>query len=224
MAHISELLPAAMADQRPSTATLAPPMPGVPTTIPEWEKCRFLVPFQTLNDTQLSAMLTAAATLLHEMATGGQPRWLTLLGTSGAGKTMLGRAVHEAVKFYRLTRSFVSDPAGEGLGSYHRAEYRIHLENALDRALAEREWSWFDDLCRARFALVDEIGGDLVPRKVSAPKLAALAERRLGKWTVFTGNVSMQTIKEQWDARIASRILRGGSVVIDVDVTDFNLR
>ena len=224
--HIKDLLPGAAEAVvgQASTATPAPPTPGRPATIRAWEE--YLVKktgFQTLKDPQLEAMLLASATLLHEMATGGPPRWLTLLGTSGAGKTMLGRGIHTAVKELGLTKSHVSDPVAEGIGSYYRAEYRVHIEKALEKALREREWDWFDDVCKAKFALVDEICGIYVPADISAPKLCALAERRLNKWTVLTGNVSMETIKQKWDARIASRILRGGSIVLDVDVPDYNL-
>ena len=165
-------------------------------------------------------MLRAAAQFLAEMASGAPPRWLSLLGTSGAGKTFLADLILAAVKRHQLTRSTVIRGTGVSLN----ADYRIRWEIALNRALDRREWGWLDDLCNAKFAVVDEVGGDLIPRTISAPKLAMLAERRVGKWSVLTGNVSMQTIKEQFDARISSRMLRGGSVVVDVDVVDFNLR
>ena len=44
-----------------------------------------------------------------------------------------------------------------------------------------------------------------------------LLNSRLGRWTVITSNVNLQGIAEDIDGRIASRMIRGGSVVVEVD-------
>ena len=153
------------------------------------------------------------------MATGAPPRWLCLLGTSGAGKTLLADLILAAVKRYKLTRSETSLA-----GITYEAARRMNFEVSLARMLDSREWGRFEDLARANFLVVDDIATRYVPADVSTPKLASMAERRLGKWTVWTCNLSLEEIKSRLDTRIASRMLRHGSDVVDVNVPDFNLR
>ena len=194
-------------------------MPGIPATTAEWENSLDLSEFETCGDDQLVRMRRAAAHFLADMVQGHPPRWLSLLGTSGAGKTFLADLILAAVKRHKLSETEVSLA-----GISYAGTVRMIFEVSLERMLQSREWGRFGDICNARFAVIDEIMGDLVPREISGPKLASLAERRLNRWTVFTANVGLQAIKEMRDARIASRMLRGGSEVIDVDVIDFNLR
>jgi hypothetical protein len=87
--------------------------------------------------------------------------------------------------------------------------------------------------------ILDKIGGEVdldfmetetkseatVPRHgMSASKLYDVLESRLGKWTVLTANVSLSQIGELLDPRIASRMIRNNSVVVDVNLPDWNLR
>lgn len=188
-------------------------------TTAEWESSADLAPFQTLGDPQLERMKRAGAHFLADMAQGQSPRWLTLLGTSGAGKTFLADLILKAVKRHGLSKSKVT-LTGILLEGAARMIFEVDLEDMLQR----REWGRFGDICNARFALIDEIMGDLVPSHINSPKLASMAERRLGKWTVWTANVGLQAIKERRDARVATRMLRGRSEVVDVKVVDFNLR
>ena len=57
--------------------------------------------------------------------------------------------------------------------------------------------------------------------------LSALNEifnRRLGKWTFITYNLSLQYIYNDFDGRIASRMMRGNNEIIQTDAIDYNLR
>ena len=57
--------------------------------------------------------------------------------------------------------------------------------------------------------------------------LSALNEifnRRLGKWTFITSNFSLQYIYNDFDGRIASRMMRGNNEIIQTDAIDYNLR
>ena len=57
--------------------------------------------------------------------------------------------------------------------------------------------------------------------------LSALNEilnRRLGKWTFITSNLSPHYIYNDFDGRIASRMMRGNNVIIQTDAIDYNLR
>lgn len=88
--------------------------------------------------------------------------------------------------------------------------------------LREGEYRWFEDLCEERLLILDDIGSEYQTGFVAA-KLYELLSLRVQKWTVITANLSTEQLSEV-DARIASRMIRGYSVVVDVDVPDFNLR
>lgn len=89
--------------------------------------------------------------------------------------------------------------------------------------MREGEYRVLDDLCQLSFLVVDDIGAEHGSAFINS-KLYDLCARRETKWTVFTGNLSLSDIEQQIDARIASRMIRNGSVVVDVNVPDFNLR
>lgn len=93
----------------------------------------------------------------------------------------------------------------------------------LARQLREGEYRILDDLCHLNFLVVDDIGAEYGTDFINS-KLYELCSRRENKWTVFTANLSLSDIEQRIDTRVASRMIRNGSVVVDVDVTDFNLR
>jgi len=78
--------------------------------------------------------------------------------------------------------------------------------------------------------IIDEIGGEGLdqggkPSRFSVNQLNSLHEVRLGKWSVFTTNLSWEQIGQVYDLRIASRWLRGGNAIVDMSsVRDFNIR
>lgn len=155
--------------------------------------------FQTLNDPQLELMKTETARFITAWKRGYTPRWLSLVGTSGSGKTMLARKIKDICcgEFRTWTR--------------------------ITNYLREGEYRWFQDLIRKELLIVDDIGAEYQTGFVAA-KLYELLSERVGKWTVLTANLSLENIGNKLDPRIASRMIRDGSIVVDVDVPDFNLR
>lgn len=173
-------------------------------------------------------MKAAAERFVLEMLGGLPPRWLSLLGTSGAGKTMLAKWIKFVFKQHLdwkinwpATEQTKTDTQPNGRIIRHRGGYVAWTQVA--GWLRDREFRMFDDICALSFLVVDDIGAEYGSPFVNA-KLYELCSRREQKWTVFTGNLSLSNIEQQLDARIASRMIRHGSVVIDVDVSDFNLR
>ena len=59
---------------------------------------------------------------------------------------------------------------------------------------------------------------------MTTKKLYNLLNAREGKFTVITANLTLEDFNQQMDARIASRLIRNGSVVVDVIAEDFNMR
>lgn len=184
--------------------------------------------FQTFNDPQLEQMKSAAERFIADILSKKSPYWISLIGSSGAGKTMLGKWIYGQFKAKldweidwpatERTRS-PARPYGEIIR--HRGDYTSWRRVA--NLLREGEHRMFDDLCAVRFLFVDDIGAEYGSPFVDA-KLYELCSRREGKWTIFTANLSLADIENRIDARVASRMIRHGSVVVDVDVKDFNLR
>lgn len=184
--------------------------------------------FLTFDDPELERMKAAAESFVDDMRYGEPPRWVSFLGSSGAGKTMLAKWIKSIFK--RDLDWKVDWPATEktktasqpfGRIIRHRGGYQTWA--GIARNLREQEYRMFDDLCALTFLVVDDIGAEHGSDFINS-KLYELCSRRENKWTVFTGNLSLGDIEQRIDSRIASRMIRHGSVVVDVNVQDFNLR
>src|ERR1700757_1856038 len=68
----------------------------------------FNLKFETFGEKKLCEMLTAAENFLRDMAKGEHPRWLSLLGRSGTGKTHLAWRIS---RFFKMNASIYTDPA-----------------------------------------------------------------------------------------------------------------
>lgn len=177
--------------------------------------------FQTRGDKVLVAMLTAAKRFCAEMAsTDAPPRWLSLLGNNGTGKTMLARRI---VRFFRRHLDGLNDENQPG-GFYVRRGGLKPWGDVMGDILAG-DYSGLNNLRNDWLVALDDIGAEYVNnRDLSASKLYDVLTARERKFTIVTANLPIAAIHEKLDARIASRLLRHGSVVIDVDAPDFNLR
>ncbi len=180
--------------------------------------------FQTLGDRQLENMLEATAGFAQEMRAknvGDPPpagRWLSLVGTSGAGKTFLARRIW---KWFNAAGKFYTEPTrgASCVRSGQWCDWRSFMEECM-----AGDFSRTADLRSDWFVVFDDIGAKRDKSGMGADKLDTILSARGERWTMITSNLSLNQIADQFDQRIASRMIRGNSVVIDVDVMDFNLR
>lgn len=173
-------------------------------------------------------MKAAAEQFVAKMLSGKAKHWLSLLGTSGAGKTMLAKWINSVFKQHLDWK--IDWPATEKTKSPSQPRGRIIRDRGdfvswakIARLMREGEYRVLDDLCQLSFLVVDDVGAEHGTTFIDS-KLYELCSRRENKWTVFTANLSLADIESRIDARIASRMIRHGSVVVDVTVPDFNLR
>ena len=139
------------------------------------------------------------------IADAGSPRWLTLFGKSGSGKSHLARLAH-----YLLRKVGV------------RAVLRSWPN--LQDAILTGDGDVIARLGRAPVLLLDDFGagyptGDKRARLLVA-KLFELFEHRRSKWTLFAGMLTPQDINEQIDQRIASRLFRDRNELVDMRNAD----
>jgi DNA replication protein DnaC len=169
---------------------------------------------------QLALMLSAAAIFLRAVKAGKNPFWLTLLGSSGAGKTYLARKIWRWYRSSTLFRSRMDEDTGDIIfpGSW------INWPSIAGELLGNEGYGILSDLQNEKLIVLDEIGADRDPSGHTRDCLARLLSARVGKWTIITSNKTLGDIQRDIDARISSRIIRDGSLVVDVDVPDFHLR
>lgn len=176
-------------------------------------------------------MKDMAMSFAQDMLDGRSPRWLSMLGTSGAGKTMLAKII---ARLYRETfdgrinwdssRSSQSEDMPYGAIQRYHGGF-INWGNAINNRMLKGQYGFLEDMGEFDFFAIDDIISEYEKhRSLSASKLYGVMESRLKRWTVITANASLKQIGELLDPRISSRMIRGGSVVLDVDVPDWNLR
>jgi len=124
-----------------------------------------------------------------------EPRWLSLLGNSGAGKTMLTR----------IMRRFVREETTK------KAMF-IRWMTACDY-MRKGDYGVIDAMANCEILFCDDIGA-AYETDLSKKKILEVAERRSGKATVFTSNLLLEGIGNEIDVRVASRMLRDGSRVM----------
>lgn len=122
---------------------LSTPEPLV--NIPNWAKW---AEFNTCSDPQLTAMVSAMARFVLAMKENHPPRWLSLLGTSGNGKT------HLAKRAWRFAcKRFGWDKTG------YLPEF-IYWPDFVDRLRSGDAYEHFNDLKNWPVLALDDIGAE----------------------------------------------------------------
>lgn len=208
-----------------ATATQEPPTKASHPTIATLEKW---AGFQTLGEPQLEDMLTATWRFIAGIKAEPVPmlgefrkpqgRWLSLLGTSGAGKTMLSKFVWNW--WCTQGRRCLCPVSGAETWRHGRwLSWKSFVENSKP-SLPHEQWQ---DLREAWLVIIDDFGSAHDPSGYATDLLLGILQSRDKRWTLLTSNLSAEAVQKR-DGRIASRLIRHGSEVVDVNVIDWNLR
>lgn len=178
--------------------------------------------FQTLGDPELEKALREAKQFCREMASGDKPaRWLTLLGQSGTGKTMLAKRISRF--FGKYLDALPDERNMKGEAWTRRGGFKQWVDIVQD--MVAGDYSGIRDLRDDWFLVLDDIGAEYKGvRELAIAKLYEILNARLGLWTVVTANISFEAISDKLDQRIASRLLRNHSALVVVAAPDFNER
>lgn len=125
----------------------------------------------------------------------GVNRWISLLGNSGVGKTMLSRIMRRYVRT-----------------STNKNGMFIRWITACDY-MRKGDFGVIDAMADADVLFCDDIGA-AYETDLSKKKILEVAERRTQKPTVFTSNLDLEGVGREIDVRVASRMLRDGSRVV----------
>ena len=176
-------------------------------------------------------MKIAAASFIDDLFNNREPWWLTLLGTPGIGKTMLAQKIWSLFRAHR--HGLINWPETErtkteknpyGQIVRWRGGY-VNWGKCINDRMLKGDYDFIEDLCQYQFFVLDDIATEYERhRSLSASKLYQIFDSRLKKWTVITANVGLAEVSDALDPRLASRMLRGGGKVIDVETMDYALR
>lgn len=167
--------------------------------------------FQHFGDYELQRMMVEAC----EFKPGceSNPRWLSLVGNSGTGKTFLAEKVYQSARCNPdlTTHRELINPV-----------LKVFWPKLLSQ-LRDGDYYRIRDLTDANFVFIDEIAVEHDPSGFGKDKLCELLSSRVNKWTILTSNLTLEKLA-QIDTRISSRMIRGGSVVVETNAIDFYLR
>jgi len=204
------------------TEIKAPSTPAKPkiTTYPPLTRANFGPPFQTLNDHRLELAFTAAAQFAQDV-NNRRPYWLTLCGVSGTGKTHLAKMLYR--HFMGASRFNLDYDPKSNKVTGNSGQFCCWRKTCSD--IKQGDYGLIEDLSDDWFVVLDDIGTAHDPSGFIASALDRILNSRLRKWTVITCNFGLKEIADRMDVRIASRMLRDDSIVIELsDVPDFNTR
>lgn len=148
---------------------------------------------------------------IKDFESGSQPRWISLLGTSGNGKTMCGTHL-----WRRLSRR----ANWTGCDFFRET---IYWPNLIDELRSTQSFEKYIELKRWPILFVDDIFAERDPNGFAVDKLNCLLGSRIGKWTIITANSTVSEI-EKVDRRIASRLVRKPNVCVVNMAMDYAFR
>lgn len=185
--------------QRPET-----PKPTEPQSI-SIDRAAEWFEYNHFNEDRLKTALLECAAFVKDFKNESKPRWLTLCGTSGAGKSHLAKIC--------WTKSLKLRP--QSVCCSYPQKWLFWPDLAADKT------ELLHDIRTWPAVVIDDIGPTSRPGDMD--KLLRLLESRQGKWTLLTSN---QTLGEwaEIDVRIASRLGRNGGRVIEMITKDYDRR
>lgn len=180
---------------------LEPTPENCPINVAAW--CRFL-DFQPDGVDNLPEIMGAVGRYCLAIKRSRPPRWLTLVGKSGRGKTHLGSRVW----------LYASRLLHEAFSDCEFLEQPIVWPQHVERLRAGTGYGLHDDLATWPVLFLDDILSEN-PSPFSLEKLYDLSLARERKWTIITSNLSLHQIA-RIEPRISDRMVRDGSVAVEI--------
>ena len=180
----------------------------------------FIADEPTLVSALEAARRFVAAILAHPWRDG---YCLSLCGPSGTGKTMLTEIIFNEIRFNRWGFCDAIPEAIERgrLLQFSAASYDIRK---VSDGFKVGRYDVVDAMEENHLTVLDDIGADYDPKKITVSKVDRVLRSRRGKWTLATFNLPLSEIAEKLDSRIASFIIRDDNIFVEIKAQDFALR
>ena len=167
--------------------------------------------FDTHQDPKLAEVVKKCAEFVLAFKAEQTPRWITLLGVTGTGKTHCGRRLWNHLSA-RL--------------EWSRAEF-IQAEIYWPKFVAELKsglaFDKFRDLWKWPVLMLDDIGADRDTTGFATEQLNTLLGVRGDKWTILTSNLTLEQLGAV-EPRIADRIIRKPNIFVEIHTKSHALR
>lgn len=167
--------------------------------------------FQTFGDPELEKVLAACHRWALAFKAKESPRWLSLIGDSGTGKTHCCRRLWDYAKKQ---------------SDWSRHNYlakAIYWPDFVHQLRAGDTFEMRNEMKRWPVLFLDDVGAERDPSGFAAEELNTLLGCRVGRWTLLTSNLDMAGMKSI-DGRIASRLIRDQNICVRVVTKDFASR
>lgn len=142
-----------------------------------------------------------------------EPRWITIMGASGTGKT------HCAKKLWGLA----SKKLGNSNCDFLLPSTGNYWPDLVDKLKTGNKFDYFNDMKKWPCVFLDDIGADRDNTGFASEKLNTLLGCRVNKWTIITSNLTLEQIGAI-DPRISDRIIRKPNIFLEVNTISHSLR
>ena len=183
----------------------------------EWLK------FDTCDDPQLIKVALACQDWAYALKDSARPRWLSILGVSGTGKT------HCASRLWNYANGRLKGGWTVTRSGFHYHQdtayipHKIFWPDFVQRLRTGAAYELRDDMKRWPVLFLDDIGAERDASGFAAEELNTLLAMRMGKWTLITSNKDFNGLKNV-DARIASRLIRNDNICVSINTLDYAAR
>ena len=166
---------------------------------------------ETFGDPELVKMVNAVLKWVGDACPGQPHYWLTLSGKSDIGKTRCAKFAWNRLQRCGFTSAIRSnyDPAFIYWPRFV-ADLRVN-EEARQIAIDTARWP---------ILILDDIGSERDTTGFAAEQLMVILGAREGRHTLLTTNLTIDQLVAI-DARLASRIMRGGNRFMQINTTTY---
>ena len=164
--------------------------------------------FKTFGDPELVKTATAAQEWASAFKSKSDRRWLSLVGSSGTGKTHIARRLWQY--------------AQENC-DWSRFDYfpkMIFWPDFVQKLRAGDAFEMRQEMKRWPVLFLDDIGAERDPSGFAAEELNTLLACRIDRWTLITSNKDIDGLKAV-DMRIASRLVRRPNICVGINTKDY---
>jgi DNA replication protein DnaC len=174
----------------------------------EWERWLKL---KTYSDPVLIEAVEKCAEFALQFKAECSPRWITILGNTGTGKTHCARRLwnHLSARLDWRTCDF--------------NQREIYWPKFVSELRSGDAFENFRDMWKWPVLFLDDICAERDTTGFTSEQLNTLLGCREGKWTIITSNKLLHQIAEL-EPRIADRMIRRPNIFVEVNTTSHSLR